>query len=397
MSTHDIYESDDSDTDTGTLRLSQLYTRKNKRSASTTAKSKKVKYTVDMTIDEQLESVVSKVDKMETALRCLSDEYNEKQKNHGRELEKLKNEIERFRLTSENELAVQEARQTDEFVNLHTKLEQQIHQYQTTFDHGVSEIENFASQTTEFARISKAWKITDMIRTLEFERNRVNEETMAFNLRLAEKELQVKIEDRDNYLKMKQLEREVSQLQQTWRNIKMQARVSEAEMTTKLSLTKQNHTLALEKLKDEINTREKDYALHIAETKNLINHERSLSDKKLSDSGDRALSLQKIYKSLTSRGNQQLNKIMRNINKLQNSLNEAHTSEGRFSELNKSADQRTEILKSRCSELKATVKDLEAEKHSILTDNESIVSQLQQLYSPVKKINIRNASQMRFV
>ena len=327
-------------------------------------------------LDEELSQAQLQVDQADKALNTIKNELKVKIQAHESELKSLNEQIEKDRVNAETRLAVQESDQSDEYRILHDKLESQILKYQSQFDTGAKMIEDQTNQITEYKKARTAWKVTDMVRSVEYQQTKKIESDLNKSLKRAEQLSMTSSSIQGNKRYMKDIEKEIFDLQSQRRDIQMQSRVNEIELNTRINANEQDHRIAVQKLRTELENRAKDFQRHIADTKERIKKERQMAEFEVNETSERCANLQKVLQNVQRRGMQQMSKYASDIEKLQSALNEATRSEERFVGLNRESNMKLQGLRQKTAELRGSVEAMEAEIAALRGENESIVAEL---------------------
>ena len=333
-------------------------------------------YTSQEELDEQLEKVRTQVDNAEDALRALTDELDTKKEQFKRDLEMLREEIQNTQYDTEYNLSLQQTNEQAELQHLHDTLEQDIIKFQNSFNNTTKQMERQAAQQSAYSEARRAWKITDMERSLQFQQSKELEYDITSALSKAERSSLSKSKSKSTHERLRQAEDEVSQLQSTVRDMQKQTHVNEIELNTKIQTSYQDHQLTVSKMKSEIQARDRDYARHLDSVRKQIQREAQKNEWEMNNLNEKYTNLQSVYQTQQKRGLQQIQRIASDIDKLKRALDDATRSEEQFVDKNKTANLKMQELRLKASKLRKTAQEMTEEKEQLEKENEKIIQEL---------------------
>ena len=353
------------------LKTSYLMSTKSKQQTA-----KVSQFTSQEELDDQLEKARTQVDNAEDALRALTDELDTKREQFKRDLEMLREEIQSTQEDTEYNLSLQQTNEQAELQRLHDNLEQDIIKFQNSFDNTAKQMERQRAQQTAYSEARRAWKLTDMERSLQFQQSKELEYDITTALSKAERSSLTKSKSRTTQERLRQVEDEVSQLQSSVRDMQKQTHVNEIELNTKIQTSYQDHQLTVSKMKSEMQQRDRDYARHIDSVKKQIQREAQKNEWEMNNLNEKYTNLQSVYQTQQKRGLQQIQRIASDIDKLKRALDDATRSEEQFVDKNKTANLKMQELRLKASELRNTAQEMIDEKEQLERENEKIVQEL---------------------
>lgn len=293
-------------------------------------------------LDDSIEDLQRQIDETEAAIENITLNIDETRSRHQSELEEIEGQIKEANQIAEEELNNQQDQFDIEFNEAKSKFEEEIKSLQENLRKGHEGNLMWNSYRQELSKLGNQSKIADMERKMETQKIVLLESADIQRMKQSQKNYMRLDAQYENESKLRALEEEISICQAQKREKVSQSRLKVNELTENIETKTREHHILLEKMTLEFNQREKQFDAHIQSVREMIEREKMKTDSDNQIMNNKAASLQKILSSISRRGSIQLQEMMKDIEKMKRSIDDAKRNEEAFAE--KSRQQMAKML-----------------------------------------------------
>lgn len=270
--------------------------------------------------DPTILDLQEKISQAEINLELVFAEMDEKKQQHENELTSLSQEIENAKGYAKKELE----RQQNQFQNEYERVKSEYENEKLLFEknlQNVAEInQTFVARANEITLLSEEAKMNNLERKVEAEKAKHQEEMAEQQSIMLDSTLKRQYESHMARQKYQNLERTLTEVHAARRQQMHDSRLKISELTSRIQIKKREHETLVKRLRDNMESRNSDYANHIQAVKTQLEREKGSVSVEIESLNVRIQNLQKYLQSISKRGNQQLTRLQRDIDRLRREL-----------------------------------------------------------------------------
>ena len=270
--------------------------------------------------DPVIRDLQNQIHDAEMSLDQILARKEENKERHERELMEIAQSIEEAKKYSEEALERQRIEQSEELRNMEHEYEDERRMFEHNLQQQLQQNQVFAQRSNDVIYLSDQSKMADLERKVEQEKARNQEINANQEAALLQKILSRKAKSFNIQSRFQALEKEISSLQGTRRELAADLRLKMSELTTKIQMKRVEHVTLLRRLDVDMQAREKEYNLHVETVKLQLEKEKKAIETELDNTTARYKSLQKYYQAMTKRSTQQLARLTHDIEKMKRDL-----------------------------------------------------------------------------
>lgn len=266
--------------------------------------------------DTMIDELKQKVADTQTLIDQITSESRRKQNEYQTTLDDLSEKLENAREVADSALQKQKEDHALELIELQKRLAQEYSKLELHVQNAEHDCSLFDHTRREIYELDQISKMNDAQRKIETEQAKIEESNAVFTVTSLQKSLRKRDSRNSAILKMKALERDISELQASRREQWSGLRLKVTDMMAQIDLKRKDHGSFMRTMQKTMEDRDAQYAEHLRVIREQITHERTESENEVTATSEKCESLQRIYQSITRRGSKQLGELMQDIERM---------------------------------------------------------------------------------
>lgn len=296
--------------------------------------------------DELIETMRHKIADVQASIDRVAGEAQRKQDEYQQTLDDLSSQLENAKDVAEAALMKQKSDHALELAEHQRRLAIEFSQLETHIKNAEQDCSLFDHTRREMYELDQISKMNDAQRKIENEQAKIEESNAVFTVTSLQKSLRKRDSRNSAILRVKALEREISELQASRREQWTELRLKVTDMMAKIDLNTKDHTSFVRILKKTMEDRDAQYAEHLKAIRDQITTEKTESENDVKATSEKCESLQRIYQSITRRGNKQLSELAVDIERMKQIIDSEKQREERDAVVNAEQIAKFETLSS---------------------------------------------------
>ena len=319
---------------------------------------------------QEIEMIQAKIDATEIALQKVKQTHEQRQKTAQQELDELVFELQQVRSTAESALRDQIAQQDSELQSLRKRFDEDLAKFQSGVSRNAHEDSVLKERRREVRALGEQSKLCDLESKIELERSKAEEDQNLQALSKAQKRMKMEADIIAAKKRLQRLEDEISDLTALRREKISDFKLKCNDFAQKMESRERDHAIMVTKLEKETKQREANFANHIQSAKGVLEREKAQAMTEADVFSTRYQSLQQLYQATSRRGNQQMQGLNNDIEKLKKSVEEAKDSEQAIEQKFREDAMKVQSLQTQILTLKRNYDGIQAEIVRVSQENE---------------------------
>lgn len=335
----------------------------------------------ELDLDDQIANLQRQIDIAEIEIEKSNINLKEKKIRNKFEIDKIQKKICQEQSCVENDYRVLTEKYSREYAKSQDLHEKEIIDFQENLDKCSINASQWMSFKQEISAIQAQTKLMELQTKME-KQNREQKENESYQ-KFVQTQSSINNKDRlEQYQRrVHAIEEEIAILQDKRRDNNRKTQLKISEISGQMEIRKKEHTLWVQKMKDQFNKQNENYMVHVSSIEQLVEQERMKYKTDNQIMTKKVQNMEKILTSTQERYESQMQTVKKNITNLRRSLQETENYDSDFTDKSQQEMLRMISLQKRTTNNRELCKKLQIEIDRIKQMNTYASRELQKISS----------------